>query len=156
MKPGRRFPQPSFSSHSTHLSAWKKGLSLLHQRNQHDLLMIDATLVFIKSTYTNIHPGRLTWNLQITHLEGKMIFQASMIMFHVNLQGCTPNSERFYGGKNDFQLSRSPCPEATKISNVFDHLKSFGAGEMVAEMSNYFVLYFHIYIYIYILYVYML
>ena len=34
-----------------------------------------------------LHPGRLTWNLQITHLEGKMIFQASKIMFHVNLQG---------------------------------------------------------------------
>ena len=28
-----------------------------------------------------IHPGRLTWNLQITHLERKMIFQTSMIMF---------------------------------------------------------------------------
>ena len=38
---------------------------------------------------SNIHPGRLTWNLQITHLERKMIFQASMIMFHVNLQGCS-------------------------------------------------------------------
>ncbi len=37
-----------------------------------------------------IHPGRLTWNIQITHLERKMIFQTSMIMFHVyNLQGCT-------------------------------------------------------------------
>ena len=35
-----------------------------------------------------VHPGRLTWNLQITHLERKMIFQTSMIMFHVNLQGC--------------------------------------------------------------------
>ena len=35
-----------------------------------------------------IHPGRFTWNLQITHLERKMIFQTSMIMFHVNLQGC--------------------------------------------------------------------
>ena len=35
-----------------------------------------------------LHPGRLTWNLQITHLERKMIFQASMIMFHVNLPGC--------------------------------------------------------------------
>ena len=35
-----------------------------------------------------IHPGRLTWNRQITHLERKMIFQTSMIMFHVNLQGC--------------------------------------------------------------------
>ena len=36
----------------------------------------------------HLHPGRLTWNLQITHLERKMIFQTSMIMFHVNLQRC--------------------------------------------------------------------
>ena len=35
-----------------------------------------------------IHPGRLTWNLQITHLERKITFQTPMIMFHVNLQGC--------------------------------------------------------------------
>ena len=34
-----------------------------------------------------LHPGRLTWNLQITHLERKMILQTSMIMFHVNLPG---------------------------------------------------------------------
>ncbi len=33
------------------------------------------------------NPGRLTWNLQITRLERKMIFQTS-IMFHVNLHGC--------------------------------------------------------------------
>jgi len=36
-----------------------------------------------------IHPGRLTWNQQVTHLERKLIFQTSMIMFHVHLQGCT-------------------------------------------------------------------
>ena len=36
----------------------------------------------------HLHPGRLTWNLQITHLERKMIFQASLIMFHVYLPGC--------------------------------------------------------------------
>ena len=30
----------------------------------------------------HIHPGRLTWNLQITYLERKIIFQTSMIMFH--------------------------------------------------------------------------
>ena len=35
-----------------------------------------------------VHPGRLTFNLQITHLERKIIFQTSMIMFHVNLPGC--------------------------------------------------------------------
>ena len=39
-------------------------------------------------SFLTIHPGRLTWNLQITHLERKMILQASMIMFHVNLPGC--------------------------------------------------------------------
>ena len=37
----------------------------------------------------SIHRGRLTWNLQITHLERKMIFQTSMIIFHVDLPGCT-------------------------------------------------------------------
>ena len=31
-----------------------------------------------------LHPGRLTWNLEITHLERKMIFQTSMIMFAKN------------------------------------------------------------------------
>ena len=43
-----------------------------------------------------VHPGRLTWNLQITHLERKMIFQTSMIMFHVNLQGYIMESKRFF------------------------------------------------------------
>ena len=28
-----------------------------------------------------LHPGRLTWNLQITHLERTMIFQTSMLIF---------------------------------------------------------------------------
>jgi len=40
-------------------------------------------------TKMQIHPGRLTWNLKITHLERKMIFQTSMSMFHVNLSGRT-------------------------------------------------------------------
>ena len=39
----------------------------------------------------SIYTGRLRWNLQINHLERKMIFQTSMIMFHVNLQGCNTN-----------------------------------------------------------------
>ena len=38
-----------------------------------------------------VERGRITWNLQITRLERKMIFQTSMIMFLVNLQGCTSN-----------------------------------------------------------------
>ena len=46
-----------------------------------------------------IHPGRLTWNLQITRLERKMIFQTSMIMFHVNLQGCTVGNILFVSSR---------------------------------------------------------
>ena len=47
---------------------------------------------FFKCWFTNhppgLHPGRLTWNPQITHLERKIILQTSVIMFHVNLPGC--------------------------------------------------------------------
>ena len=49
-----------------------------HQ-DQSGALRIDLLIGFL-------HPGR--WNLLINHLETKMIFQASMIMFHVNLPGC--------------------------------------------------------------------
>ena len=48
-------------------------------------LPLTSSLRFFQES---LHPGRLTWNLQITHLERKMIFQTSMIMFHVNLPGC--------------------------------------------------------------------
>ena len=46
--------------------------------------------VYLCSTHMNIrglHPGRLTWNLKITYLKRKIIFQTSIIMFHVNLRG---------------------------------------------------------------------
>ena len=39
--------------------------------------------------FGDVHPGRLPWNLQITHLERNMIFQTSIIVFHVNLPGWT-------------------------------------------------------------------
>ena len=35
-----------------------------------------------------LHPGRLTWNLQMTNLQRKISFRTSVIMFPVNLQGC--------------------------------------------------------------------
>ena len=41
-----------------------------------------------------VHPGRLTWNIQITHLERNIIFQTPMIMFHGNLQGCNCKFEK--------------------------------------------------------------
>ena len=46
------------------------------------------TIFWILAPNVCLHSGRLTWNLQIIHLERKMIFQTSMIMFYVNLQGC--------------------------------------------------------------------
>ena len=36
------------------------------------------------------HPWRLTWNLQITQLSRKIIFQTIIFRFHVNLPGCLP------------------------------------------------------------------
>ena len=56
--------------------------------------------------FSRIHPGRLTWNLQITHLERKMIFQTPMIMFHVNLPG-------WY---SFFLFNEKTCPEHVRVS----------------------------------------
>ena len=57
--------------------------------------MLDNHLSYTKKKWIliGLHPGRLTWNLQIIHLERKMIFQTCIIMFHVNLPGCTFNSQ---------------------------------------------------------------
>ena len=44
-----------------------------------------------------IHPGRLTWNLQINHLERK---PSCLIVFHVNLQWCMYDMYMFH---TDFQ-----------------------------------------------------
>ena len=42
----------------------------------------------VETTYLDT-PWKINgWNIQITHLERKMIFQTPMIMFHVNLPGC--------------------------------------------------------------------
>ena len=53
----------------------------------------------------SVHPGRLTWNLQITHLERKMIFQTSMIMVHVNLPGCSSVFVHWHVNGPNFQNS---------------------------------------------------
>ena len=58
-----------------------------------------------------IHPGRLTWNLQITHLERKIILQTSVIMFHVNLPGCTLEDlwKLEENKRNEEQIKRISC-----------------------------------------------
>ena len=55
-----------------------------------------------------IHPGRLTWNLQITHLERKIIFQFTMFRFYVNLPGCKPFLKFHFEEKS---FMGNPCRE---------------------------------------------
>ena len=50
------------------------------------------------------------WNLQITHLERKMIFQTSMIMLHLNLQGC--------GRPNEWWLIIPRIVHCTSVTQV--------------------------------------
>jgi len=47
----------------------------------------DTIPTYPKYHFSNLHPGRLTWNLQMSHLESNnYLNQTSMTMFHVNLQ----------------------------------------------------------------------
>ena len=42
----------------------------------------------LNTLYEHIHPWKLTWNLKITPLKRKIIFQISILGFHVNFRGC--------------------------------------------------------------------
>ena len=53
---------------------YRDDLPELHQANLH----INETTLGQPRFEMGVHPGRLTWNLQITNLERKMIFQTSM------------------------------------------------------------------------------
>ncbi len=72
-----------------------------HEYHESSEPTINFQVIFV-SFQGGIHPGRLTWNLQITHLERKMIFQTSMTMFHVNLPGC---SIVFFSDQQGFPIS---------------------------------------------------
>ena len=61
-----------------------------------------------------LHPGRLTWNLLNNHLERKIIFQTSMVMFHGNLPGCK------FGGKLVWEIQLIPM----EIQGQFPFMKS--------------------------------
>ena len=86
-----------------------------------------------------IHPGRLTWNLQITHLEGNLIFQTSMIMFHVNLPGCNRNHHLVGGWTNPFekyyrQIGSSPQGSGWKWTNIWNHhLENHHSGQVIIK-----------------------
>ena len=100
----------------------------------------------------SIHPGRLTWNIQITHLERKMIFQTSIIMFHVNLQGCIVNwffqkslrreiPEDATAGKVFFPLVQqtSLCP--CLINTIINHVLSVSSLlQIVSKICSWYLI----------------
>ena len=72
-----------------------------------------------KNSFLNLQPGRLTWKLQINHLERKMIFPTSMIMFHVNLQGCTSKPKKWLDFVHQpYHLSPVCCAQTTICGNA--------------------------------------
>ena len=86
---------------------WTNIITLYYIHSLHTLLAINKVQQE-KNHGVFLHPGKLTWNLKMPHLERKMIFQTSMIMFHVNLQGCNSfymwkTSQRKLG----FQVARN-------------------------------------------------
>ena len=42
----------------------------------------------LKQECGELHPWKLTWNLKVTPLKRKIIFQISILGFHVNFRGC--------------------------------------------------------------------
>ena len=44
----------------------------------------------------SLHSWKLTWNLNITHLQRKFIFQTCIIAFHVSFRGCNTNLSWFW------------------------------------------------------------
>ena len=69
----------------------EQNLKTKHLKQEWDFKLFHPNTQGITAIFTykiSVRPGRLTWNLQITHLERKIIFQTPMIMFRVNLPGC--------------------------------------------------------------------
>ena len=64
------------------------------------------------------HPGRLTWNLQITQLKRKIIFQTIIFRFDVNLPGCSSHgmvqSVKQYHPTKNYIGRESPCQVVTR------------------------------------------
>ena len=56
-----------------------------------------------------IHHERLTWNLKITQLKRKIIFQTIIFRFHVNLPGCKSTNNRF--SPSEFVPPRELLPD---------------------------------------------
>ena len=74
----------------------------------------------------HLHPGRLTWNLQITHLERKMICQTIIFRFHVNLPGCILKK---VGSQKSIGLSET---KTTRVAVIGDSHSPYGRTWLLA------------------------
>ena len=52
--------------------------------------------MYVYSIQIHIHSGKLPWNLQITRLQRKLIFQTSILVFDGNFPGCMKYSGYTY------------------------------------------------------------
>ena len=108
---------------------------------QHDLKrgqsgnVWDETFHILSVPIRLLHPGRLTWNIQITHLERKMIFQTPMIMFHANLQGCMLRIVMII-----YDHSRIPICD-TLASPMAQFVSGFTIHIPIAPLMAYYILY---------------
>ena len=55
--------------------------------------------------YGKLHPRKLTWNLKITCLKRKIIFQTSIVGFHVSFRGCIPSMSTITYPKLPFETA---------------------------------------------------
>ena len=81
---------PCSLSSSWFQSHFKKNKSFMHQCECVCLSEIHTHLLLRSFKMIHqLHPGRLTWNLKITQLKRKIIFQTIIFRFHVHLPGWT-------------------------------------------------------------------
>ena len=90
-----------------------KGKGPGHFSTSHETM---GRVTILESKGLEVLPGKLTWNLKIIPLKGKIIFQTSIFRFHVNLPGCkqksTPKHVEIF-----FQASALPATAMASWSN---------------------------------------
>ena len=84
-------------------------------------------------------PWKINMNIQITHLERNMIFQTSMIMFHVNLPGCIADVTAFVTSAFLQQNMRSRSHTRQEVTTrLLNHevLKEIRTGKLPKDQAT--------------------
>ena len=87
----RKSPSSPWKTHEKKTRRCLEGSNCgIEKKNQKEWKFSKKTMKLVKYS---LHHGRLTWNLLINHLERKMIFQTSMIVFQpLIFQGCNSST----------------------------------------------------------------